>query len=258
MLFEMVPMLVRRFDRNDPDDTDLETEAGVPLPFGLRQLYIETENATFMYGQEEVSREWVVEWINRDPQCAFWIVVDGKVYAASSVSYNGNIKKSSIDTPLKFYYRLRATMVYIEDRTTLEHKPTRYEVIPPFEDDDENLAEATAVDDIVRTVKYGFGNNTRFEACEIVNTTLCMQPGFRGIHIINEAHAENLMRLTEVLPPDTKRMREVELLEGVRHRLAQDLKTREALPLDLDEERIEEWRTLLDVADDVDWHMHIR
>lgn len=259
MRFEMIPMLVRRFDPNDPKDVEFEADADVPLPFGLPRLYIETAEATFKYGQETVTREWVAEWINRDPRCAFWIVADGDVYVGGSVSYNSNTKKSAIDTPLKYYYRLRATLVYLEDRTTLEHKPTRDEVVPPDEDQPEE--DSPAMDlmrEIGQTIAIGFGNNTRSEAGEIVITTLRDQPQFRGVKIINPAHGDHLMLLTAKLPPGTKRMDEIELTPDVRDRLVRDLKAREALPLDLSQGRINEWRTMSDVVDDVDWHMHIR
>ena len=259
MRFDMVPMLVRRFDPSDPKDVEFETEPGVPLPFGLSRLYIETAEATFKYGQETVTREWVAEWINRDPRCAFWIVAVGDVYAEGKVSSNGHTNKTSIDVPLDYFYRLRATLVYLEDRTTLEHKPTRDEVVPPDDDQPvDDSPELSLMREIGRSVAIGFGNNTRFEAGEIVITTLRDQPQFRGVKIINPAHGDHLMLLTAKLPPTTKRMDEIELIEGMRDRLARDLKAREALPLDLSQGRINEWRTMSDIVDDVDWHMHIR
>lgn len=258
MLLEGIPMLVRRFDSSDSNDTDFETEPGLPLPFGLPRLYIETENSAFRYQQNEVSREWVNEWINRDPSCAFWIIVDGNVYAAGNTTYYAVTKKMTIPTPLTFYYRLKASLVSIEDRTTLEDKPVRAEVYAAIEAELEDEEDPSILEEVGDAVSRGLSNNTRFESGEIVIATLRHQLGFKNVRIINEAHAEHLFRLVEVLPSDTKRMNEIELSENVRKRLAQDLKQREALPLNLSDANISRWENLSDVVDDVDWHMHIR
>lgn len=263
MHYERVPMLVRRFDPADAEDIDLSTEPGIPLPFGFLgyhvRLYVQNDNARFFYGIEEKDRSWVIEWINRDPKYAFWVAVDGVMLAAGGGGYNANTGKSYIEAPLKFSYRLVTTEVRLYDRYNLEWRPDREEILEPrVGDPEDGLEDQEMYEAFRRGVRLLLNNHTRFEAGEVVISTLCDQAGFRNAHILNEAGPEFLPSLAEALPTGTVQMKDVELIDGVRKRLALDLKTREAIPLNLGESRISEWKNISDVIDDVDWHMHIR